>query len=142
MSAARPAPADGTRVQTFILSGYTGAPRRGTVTIHVFTREQRWRRALAALGQWWGVALVSVFIPLAHFVLVPSFLLYGVWQFVQRLGTTQLATDARATCPDCHQEQALDLAPRWRAPQPVTCRYCHRGLRLSLPSTESEGSPR
>ena len=104
-----------TRVQPFILSGYHGQPARGTVTIREFNREQRMRRALAALGQWWGVALACVFIPVAHFVLVPSFLLYGVWQFFQRLGTAE-------------------LAPRWRAPQPVTCKQCHRGLRLALPS--------
>ena len=123
-----------TRVQPFILSGYSGQPTRGTVTIHEFRREQRARRAFAVLGKWWGVALLCVFIPVAHFVLVPSFLAYGLWQFFQRLGTAELATDARGTCPDCGAEQLLDLAPRWRAPQPVTCRQCHRGLRLSVPS--------
>src|SRR2546430_3771813 len=82
----------------------------------------------------WGIGLLTVLIPVAHFVLVPSFLAYGLWQFFQRLGTAELATDARGRCPDCGAEQALELAPRWRAPQPVTCRQCHRGLRLSLPA--------
>lgn len=123
-----------TRLQPFLLSGYHGAPTVGTATIHAFDREQRIRRALAGLGKWWGVAVVTVFIPVAHFILVPSFLAYGVWQFAQRLGTTELTTDAQGTCPDCGAEQALELATRWRAPQPVTCRHCHRGLRLSLPS--------
>ncbi|HVH66688.1 MAG TPA: hypothetical protein VM716_02370 [Gemmatimonadales bacterium] len=122
-----------TRVQAFTLSGYRGQPTVGTVTVRVFDREQRVRRALTGLGQWWGVALLSVFIPVAHFVLVPSFLAYGLWQFFQRLGTVELATAARGTCPDCGSEQALELAPRWRAPQPVTCKHCSRGLRLSLP---------
>jgi len=123
-----------TRVQPFILSGYSGQPTRGTVTIHEFRREQRARRAFAVLGKWWGVALLCVFIPVAHFVLVPSFLAYGLWEFFQRIGTAELATGARGTCPDCGAEQQLDLAPRWRAPQPVTCRQCHRGLRFSVPS--------
>jgi len=121
-----------TRVESFVLSGYNGQPTRGTVTIHHFDHEQRVWRAFAGLGKWWGVALLCVFIPVAHFVLVPAFLAYGLWQFFQRLGTTELATDARGTCPDCGTEQTLDLAPRWRAPQPVTCRQCHRGLRLSV----------
>jgi hypothetical protein len=123
-----------TRVQPFVLSGYHGSPTSGSVTIHTFDREQRMRRALAGLGKWWAVALFSVFIPVAHFILVPSFLGYGAWQFFQRAGTVELATDGRGTCPDCGFEQALELAPRWRVPQPVTCRRCHRGLRLSLPS--------
>jgi len=122
------------RVQGVLLRGYHGAPTSGTVTIREFNRDERVRRALAGLGKWWGVAIVSVFIPVAHFVLVPSFLAYGGWQFFQRLGTVELATDAHGTCPDCGAEQALDLAARWRAPQPVTCRQCHRGLQLVLPS--------
>src|SRR5437879_6828695 len=68
------------RVQPFILSGYSGQPTRGTVTIHEFRREQRARRAFAVLGKWWGVALLCVFIPVAHFVLVPSFLAHGLWE--------------------------------------------------------------
>lgn len=123
-----------TRIEPIALSGYHGAPTSGSVTIHTFDREQRVRRAFGGLGKWWAVALFSVFIPVAHFVLVPSFLTYGAYQFFQRLGTVELATDARGTCPDCGAEQTLELAPRWRAPQPVTCRQCHRGLRLSLPS--------
>ena len=101
-----------TRVQSFSLSGYHGKPTRGTVTIREFNREQRMRRALEGLGKWWGVALLSVFIPVAHFVLVPSFLLYGMWQLCQRLGTAELATDAHGACPDCGTEQTFELAPR------------------------------
>lgn len=122
------------RSERFLLNGYHGQPTPGSVTIQVFDRPARLKRALAALGKWWGVAVLSVFIPVAHFILVPSFLAYGGWQFVQRVGTAELATDARGTCPDCGAEQVLDLAPRWRVPQPVTCRHCHRGLRLTLPA--------
>ncbi len=51
---------------------------------------------MAGLGKWWGVGLLTVLIPVAHFILVPLFLAYGVWQFFERLGTVELATDARA----------------------------------------------
>ncbi len=123
-----------TRVETFILSGFSGRPTRGTVTIREFTRAERWRRALRGIGTWWGLGVVSVFIPVAHFVLVPSCALYGAWQCVQRLSTSALATDARGTCPDCGREQSFELAARWRAPQAVTCRSCQRGLQLTLPA--------
>jgi hypothetical protein len=123
-----------TRTERFLLNGYHGQPTPGQVTIQIFDRAARVQRALAALGKWWGIAVLSVFIPVAHFILVPSFLAYGAWQFFQRFGTAELATNARGTCPDCGAEQELDLAPRWRVPQPVTCRQCHRGLRLTAPS--------
>lgn len=129
-----PVPSPPTRVEAFLLSGYQGEPTRGSVTIQTFDRAHRVRRAMAGLGKWWGVGLLTVLIPVAHFVLVPSFLAYGLWQCFQRLGTVELASEARGTCPDCGAEQALDLAVRWRAPQTVTCRQCHRGLTLSVPS--------
>jgi len=129
-----PVPSPTTRIQPFLLSGYHGEPTGGTVTIQEFDREQRFRRAVAGLGTWWGIGLLTVLIPVAHFVLVPSFIAYGLWPFFQRLGTAELAADARGICPDCGTEQRLDVAARWRAPQPVTCRQCHRGLQLVLPS--------
>lgn len=119
------------RQQSFVLSGYHGRPTAGSVTVVEYSRRERWRRALGGLGKWWGIAVLAVFIPVAHFILVPSFLGYGVWQFAQRMGTVELATGARGTCPDCGKEQAFEVAARWRAPQPVTCRYCQRGLKLS-----------
>src|SRR2546430_6750955 len=115
-----PVPSSNTRVQAFLLSGYHGEPARGSVTIHAFDREQRVRRAVAGLGKWWGVGVLTILIPVAHFVLVPSFFAYGLWQFFQRLGTVELPTDPRGTCPDCGAAQTLHLAPRWRRAHPRT----------------------
>ena len=120
-----------TRIQRITLNGYRGAPTAGTVTIQEFSREQRVRRGLAALGKWWGFGLVSVLVPVAHFVLVPFFFFYGVWQLYQALGTAELVADAHGTCPDCGVEQPLELASRWHAPQGVRCKACQRGLRLT-----------
>ena len=120
-----------TRQQAFTLSGYHGRPTAGTVTIQQFDRGERWGRALRGLGTWWGAALLSVFIPVAHFILVPSFLGYGLWQFGTRLATRELVAAALGVCPDCGLHQRLDLASQWRVPQPVTCSACRRGLQLS-----------
>ena len=79
-----PVPSPTTRIQPFLLSGHHGEPTPGTVTIQEFNREQRFQRAVAGLGKWCGVGLLTVLIPVAHFVLVPSFLAYGLWQFFQR----------------------------------------------------------
>ena len=50
-------------VQAFTLSGYSGSPTQGTVTVREFSRDERVRRALGGLGKWWGIALASAFIP-------------------------------------------------------------------------------
>jgi hypothetical protein len=121
------------RDQVFLLKGFADEPARGSCTVLSFDRAGRWRRAGAGLGKWWAVAGLCVFIPVAHFVLVPSFLVFGIYQCVQRLGTSELACNARGTCPDCGVEQSLDVAPRWQAPQQVVCASCRRGLELSVP---------
>lgn len=121
------------REQPFLLNGFSPSPGHGSVTVITYDRPARWRRALRALGKWWGIALLSILIPVAHFVLVPSFLLFGLYQFLDRLGAALVPFDARGTCPDCGTDQAFELAARWRIPQLVSCHECHRGLRLTVP---------
>ena len=106
------------------------AARRRAVTVASYGRSDRLVRALRALGAWWGAALLGAFIPVAHFVLVPSLLLCGVVRGVQRAVTSTAITGGRGTCPDCGAEQELDLHGAWRLPRDVVCRQCRRGLRL------------
>jgi len=116
------------------LSGYHGAPTRVTLLVDRFDRAARVRRALKGLGGFWGAMVVSVFLPVAHFVLVPSFFFIGIWQCVRRLKMTERVRGAHGRCPDCGTEQDFELGSS-RVPQSVTCGSCHRGLTLA-----SEGS--
>src|SRR2546430_9100307 len=118
------------RVQGVLLRGYHGAPTSGTVTIREFNRDERVRRALAGLGKWWGVAIVSVFIPVAHFVLVPSFLAYGGGRFFPPLPPpcrAPLCAPPDARCGDAPAAPALR---RGRAPAPAKL----PAARLRLPA--------
>src|SRR5258707_9076430 len=45
---------------------------------------QRFARTLTGLGMFWGLGLASVFIPVAHFILVPTFVVAGLVMAVQR----------------------------------------------------------
>lgn len=112
------------------ITGYSGSTH-ATVWVVSYDRSQRLRRALKGLGTWWGIALLSVLIPIAHFVLVPSFFLYGVYTCSQRLTADQVAVAGRGTCPDCGRDQALDLTGRWSVPRTTSCRYCQRSLRVT-----------
>jgi hypothetical protein len=101
------------------------------VTVRSFERSERLRRAAKGLATFWAAALGSVFIPVAHFLLVPSFFLYGAYTFWQRLGADRIATAAQGTCPDCGREQKLDVGGQWRVPRDIACRHCQRSLRIS-----------
>lgn len=116
---------------TYQLTGYSPTPRVATVTVRSFDKGERTRRAFKALATFWGVALASVFIPVAHFLLVPSFAVYGAFTFFDRLGARQVVAAAEGTCPDCGRTQKLDTGGRWQVPTEVACRHCQRALRIS-----------
>ena len=120
-----------TETREYVVTGYSGEATTATVTIRSFDKGERMRRALKGIGTAWVAALGSVFIPVAHFLLVPSFLLYGVYTFWERLGAERIATAGRAVCPDCGREQSLETGGRWHVPRDVACRYCQRRLRLA-----------
>jgi hypothetical protein len=121
-----------------ILSGYHGKPTAATLRIATFDAGQRVRRAVKGLLGFWGAMVVSVFLPVAHFVLVPSFFGTGIWQFFRRLRQAELVRGAHGVCPDCGTEQDFDLGAGLRFPQGVQCRSCQRGLTLA---TVGEGNP-
>ena len=54
---------------TYQLTGYSQTPTTATVTIRSFDKPERTRRAFKGLATFWGAALGSVFIPVAHFLL-------------------------------------------------------------------------
>jgi hypothetical protein len=112
------------------LRGYSERRTQATVDVLLLDPVDRTRRALRHLGICWGGSVVSIFIPVAHFFLVPGFFLAGIVYLVADLRTPQLVAAARGTCPDCGADQALDLAGRWRGAAEVACRACHRMLRL------------
>jgi len=120
-----------TEQHAYQLTGYSPTPGSATVTIRAFDHRERVRRAIKGLATFWGAALASVFIPVAHFLLVPSFVLYGAYTFFERLGARQVATAAEGTCPDCGKTQKLDTGGRWKVPRDISCRYCQRALRIS-----------
>lgn len=113
------------------VSGYHGTPTPATLLVVTFDGPQRTRRAVKGLAGFWGAMVVSVFIPVAHFVLVPSFFGIGIWQFVRRLHRHELVRGAHAACPDCGVEQDFELGGGLRFPQGVQCRSCHRGLTIA-----------
>ncbi len=120
-----------TETRNFRLSGYSPTPTTATVTIRSFDKPERIRRAFKGLATFWGAAIGSVFIPVAHFLLVPSFAVYGAYTFFERLGAEQVVIAAAGTCPDCGKPQQLETGGRWRVPRNVACRYCQRALRIS-----------
>lgn len=102
----------------------------GTLYSQLFSDRERLLRALKMLGVLWALALVTVFIPVAHFVLVPTFLLAGPIVAFRRYGMKFALEKVGAVCPACGQEIVIPLEPGDRLPKRTYCPACSKPLRL------------
>ena len=121
-----------TRTEGFQLEGFSARPVVGSAEILSFDNRERLGRSLKGLGWSWVVSAGTVFIPVAHFLLVPGFFLFGIYVFVSRMRTTEITTRVHGTCPDCGSEQDFEAGGRWELPRSMTCGECGRMLRATV----------
>ncbi len=109
-----------------------GAPAAsGTATMIRYPLGRRILRALLGLGICWTLAVAAIFIPLAHFVLVPGFLVLGVTVATIQLRQTWRLQNVRGLCPRCGLEQAFVPAGRSRGQWRVHCPSCLNQVAVS-----------
>lgn len=73
----------------------------GIVEMKYFDKDLRTSRALKVWGGFWGGAFCAVFIPVVHFVLVPTLFLVGlVYPFIIYFQKSQ-NWGGRGRCPEC-----------------------------------------
>jgi hypothetical protein len=90
-------------------------------------------RAGRAAGVWagcWIAAAISIFIPLFHFILVPTLLLLGPLLGVLRLREDITLAGVRGTCPRCAVERHFSTSGRFKDGRGVHCDGCGSTLRI------------
>ena len=90
-----------TETVSVLLKTIAGNTHPDTIELIHWTPSQRTMRALKSLGIFWGLAVISVFLPVAHFVLVPMFLILGP---IMAHGTYKQDASIVAkdlVCPEC-----------------------------------------
>jgi len=97
---------------------------------------QRFARTLAGLGMFWGLGLASVFIPVAHFVLVPTFVVAGIVMAVKRAREDRRLLLVRGACPRCGAVQELRPGGRFVDGRSFDCPKCHGNLTLATVAEE------
>jgi hypothetical protein len=102
---------------------------------------QRVARTLAGLGMFWGLALGSVFIPVAHFVLVPTFVVAGIVMAVKRAREDRRLLRVRGACPRCGAVQELSPGGRFVDGRSFDCPTCHGNLTLATRPGERDPAP-
>lgn len=96
---------------------------------------QRAARVLGGLGTFWGLALCSVFIPVAHFVLVPTFVVAGIVMAIKRAREDRRLVSITGPCPRCGAAQELQPGGRFVDGRTLDCPKCHGNVTLAVPAT-------
>lgn len=84
-------------------------------------RGRRLKRAAAGLGLLWLAAAVSIFIPIAHLILVPGFFLGGIGLAVARWRRRDRFAAFEASCPVCGAPHLFDLEEAAELPRRLRC---------------------
>ncbi len=116
------------------LTAFGYRPRPATAVIVEQAPAQRLGRIVAALGIFWGLALGGLFIPVAHFVLVPTFLVAGLVAAVKRAREDRRLLSLRGACPRCGGEQALRPGGRFVNGRGIVCPTCHGHMTVETDS--------
>ena len=111
-------------------------PTAAVVRLRRVNKRGRLMAALKALGGCWLAAVAAVFVPLLHFILVPSLLLLGPAMFFWKLGEHVTLLSADGPCPACGAPIAHRVKLRAAERTQVRCDACGRGVELAIPSEE------
>ncbi len=87
--------------------------------------------SLVLLG-FWAIAGVCVFIPGAHFVLVPGFLLVGIIAATLRFREDHSLVEVVGVCPRCKVQRHFGDAGRFRDGGAIHCNSCGSQLEVHL----------
>lgn len=104
-----------------LIKGKGDETSEGTLHVSIYSARERATRAALVLALWWALALLSVLIPLAHFILVPLFLITGPVMAYKRYREVDVSERVEGHCPVCRNAITLKLGP---AEKPVLWKYC------------------
>jgi hypothetical protein len=118
--------------QPALLTAFGAPPARARVALRLRSPAERLGRAVLAAGACWTLAVVTLFVPVAHLVLVPGFLIAGAVLGASRLRERQTLLRVRGACPRCGVEQDWGTRGRFYQDRPVDCPRCRNQLRVRL----------
>src|SRR5262249_17712944 len=123
-----------------MLEAFGAPPTQATAVLVSQNPAQRLVRALAILGGCWAAAIVSVFFPVAHFFLVPGFIVLGVVLAVLPSRARWRLLGIDGACPRCHRGPALGRGDRQGGQIWVPCPGCFSRLRVPTGPRQSPGT--
>lgn len=111
----------------------------GEVRVQHWERSARLLRAAKRWGALWGLAILSILVPVAHFVLVPGFLIAGPVAALARYRQTSEILGGEGACPACGVSLTIEpRADRW--PFLERCQACHASVWIERIDAGAQGT--
>ncbi|MDQ7003325.1 MAG: hypothetical protein Q9N02_11695 [Ghiorsea sp.] len=101
------------------------------MSILSYNEKEQKIRAIKTLFKLWGIAALCILIPIAHFLLVPLFLVMGIVKSMKLLHKSEDGLYAEGSCPACDQHIQLDLENNAELPQWIDCSDCKQAIELN-----------
>lgn len=120
---------------------FGAAPTHATAAVEPLGLGGRLARSLGILVACWGAAIVSIFIPVAHFFLVPGFLVLGVVLAVARGRERERILRLHGICPRCRREREFIQSGRQGGTLWVSCPGCFNRLSVTIEGSASRTTP-
>lgn len=111
------------------ITAASGQQSKGLVRLQTWDKSARTRRALKIWAMCWLAALVTVVIPLAHFVLVPGFFLAGPIAAYLVYSSQSVVLGGEGVCPSCGEVLPIaHSSDQW--PLTDLCTKCQKSLKI------------
>src|SRR5262245_66645278 len=123
------------------LAAFGSPPSPAMATVMIQSPGKRLARTAAGLGFCWALALGGLFIPVAHFVLVPAFVLAGIGVAVSRAREDKRLLKVAGVCPRCGVQQEFAAGGRFDSQKSLDCPRCHNTLTLSADTPSAAERP-
>ena len=116
-------------IKVRILETRYGKITEGRVLLRFWSKRERISRAFKFGGACWIGALLSIALPIVHFLLVPGLIVAGpvVYYFVIR--RKSVIVGGEGLCPHCGAVHPISRAPH-HFPLPEICANCRSSLSL------------
>jgi len=99
------------------------------VYVRHWTQKEKALRTIKSFTVWLMIAIISVFIPILHFILVPIFLLACLIFTFSAYSKSSIVVGGLGTCPYCNKPFDVASADnRW--PLSDVCSSCHRHVQI------------
>lgn len=104
----------------------------GLAEIRNFSPCEILQKSIKQLVMFWGLAIVSVLLPVVHFILVPLFFVMGAYLAVRARKFKQEIISGSVNCPQCKQPVTIKKSPFLEEHTEI-CQNCTSVVKISLP---------